>query len=145
MTICEANRNIDQTYVLTETFAPAGYAKTADITFHAQTKIEEQEITNDITGETTTQTITKLELVETTPENQEPHTYTIEETTITLNIEDKPSFKLIKKDGETNALLPNTKFSIYNVEEGAVPARNSKNEIIGTKEIINGKVLLSYI
>ena len=46
---------------------------------------------------------------------------------------------MVKKDGETNALLPNVKFAIYNVDNGETPARNSKGEIIGTREIINGE------
>ena len=36
-------------------------------------------------------------------------------------------------------MLANIKFAIYNVDEGEVPAKNSKGETIGTKEIINGR------
>ena len=48
------------------------------------------------------------------------------------------AFKLIKKDGETDELLPNTKFAIYNIDEGTEPARNSKGELLGNLEIIDG-------
>ena len=112
----EEARQIDQTYTLKETFAPEGYAKTGDISF----KVENQEGT--------------LKLL-----SEETSNYTVDGSTVKLTIEDSPSFKLIKKDGETNALLPNVKFAIYNVDEGEVPARNSKGEIIGKKETINGR------
>ena len=112
----EEARQIDQTYTLKETFAPEGYAKTGDISF----KVENQEGT--------------LKLL-----SEETSNYTVDGSTVKLTIEDSPSFKLVKKDGETNALLPNVKFAIYNVDEGEVPARNSKGEIIGKKETINGK------
>ena len=112
----EEERQLDQTYTLKETFAPEGYAKTSDITF----KVEKQEGT--------------LKLL-----SDETSNYTVDGSTVKLTIEDSPSFKLIKKDGETNALLPNVKFAIYNVDEGEVPAKNSKGEIIGIKETINGK------
>ena len=126
--------NMEQTYVLKEVFAPEGYAKTQDIEFYVKMDEEEIDVTDEISGEVTPKVIQKLKLIETNGGN---HTYTVENDTVTLVVEDNPSFKLIKKDGETNALLPNTKFSIYNVDEGEVPARDSKNEIIGTKETIN--------
>ena len=108
----------EATYVLKETLAPEGYAKVKDITFKV----------DGTTGE--------LKFINTdgTEEN-----YTIDGTTVKLTIEDSPSFKLIKKDAETGARLAGIKFSIYNVDEGATPAKNSKGEILGTKEIINGK------
>ena len=116
----ESDRDINQTYILKEVYAPDGYAKTTDVTFSAQT-VESQ-----------------LRLDEIIAENTKAHAYAIENNTITLTIEDKPSFKLTKKDGETSQLLPNTKFAIYNIEGKEQPARDSKNEIVGTKEIING-------
>ena len=112
----EEERNINQTYILKEIFAPEGYAKVGDITFFAQ----EQEGTIVLVSEQATN-------------------YTVEESTINLTIEDSPSFKLIKKDGETGELLPNVKYAIYDIENEEKPARNSKGEIIGTKEIINGE------
>ena len=112
----EESKDIDQTYTLKETFAPAGYAKVKDISFKAQ--------------------IIDSTLTLITNDNL---SYTVENNTINLKVEDSKSFKLIKKDGETNALLPNVKFAIYNEDEGETPARNSKGEIIGNKETINGK------
>ena len=132
----EEQRDIDQTYKLEEIYAPDGYAKTTDIEFYAQMVEEEYEETDEQTGEVTTKTRSKLQLKET---DETAHTYTVENDKITLIVEDQPSFRLIKKDGETNQLLPNTKFSIYNVEEGQVPATNSKGEILGEKELINGR------
>ena len=106
------------TYTLKETLAPDGYAKVKDITF----KVQAEDGT--------------LKFINT---NGEEEKYTVEGNTVKLTIEDSPSFKLIKKDGETGELLANVKFAIYNVDDGQVPATNSKGEIIGTKEVIDGK------
>ena len=114
----EDGRGIDQTYTLKEVLAPDGYAKAKDITF----KVE------NIDG--------KLTL--TTTEGTEEK-YSVEGNTINLTIEDSPSFRLIKKDAETTERLANAKFAIYNVEDEEKPATNSKGEILGTKETINGK------
>ena len=108
----------EATYVLKETLAPEGYAKVKDITFKV----------DGSTGE--------LKFINT---NGTEENYTIDGTTVKLTIEDSPSFKLIKKDAETGARLAGIKFAIYNVDEGTTPAKNSKGEILGTKEIINGK------
>ena len=108
----------EATYVLKETLAPEGYAKVKDITFKVDGSTGELKFINTDGAE----------------EN-----YTIDGTTVKLTIEDSPSFKLIKKDAETGARLSGIKFAIYNVDEGATPAKNSKSEILGTKEIINGK------
>ena len=105
-------------YVLKETLAPEGYAKVKDITFKVDGTAGELKFIN----------------TDGTEEN-----YTIDETTVKLTIEDSPSFKLIKKDAETGERLAGIKFAIYNVEEGATPAKNSKGEILGIKEIIDGK------
>ena len=108
----------DGTYTLKEVLAPEGYAKVKDITFK-------------VDG-----TDGGLKLVNTdgTSEN-----YTVDGKTVKLTIEDSPSFKLIKKDAETGETLAGVKFAIYNVDDGEVPATNSKGEIIGTKETINGR------
>ena len=105
-------------YVLKETLAPEGYAKVKDITFKV----------DGSTGE--------LKFINTdgTEEN-----YTVDGTTLKLTIEDSPSFKLIKKDAETGARIAGIKFAIYDVSEGVTLAKNSKGEILGTKEIIDGK------
>ena len=109
-------KNIDQSYRLKEVYAPEGFAKTQDIVFYVENRGGE------------------LEFV-----SEQNSTYTAEGNTISLTVEDSPSFKLIKKDGETSELLPNVKFAIYDVTDGEVPARNSKGEIIGTRETINGR------
>ena len=111
----------NQIYTLKEVQAPSGYAKVQDITFRAENqdgKIVLKEI--DKNGEET-----------------ESERYLVEGNTVQLIVEDSPSFKLIKKDGETKEILAGVKFAIYNVEDGG-PAKNSKGEIIGTKETING-------
>ena len=111
-------------YVLKETFAPEGYAKVKDISFKV----------DGSTG--------KLKLINTEGREEK---YTVEGTTVKLTIEDSPSFKLIKKDGETGDRIANIKFAIYNVEDGETPAKNSKGEILGTKEIIDGKEYYTVI
>ena len=108
----------EATYTLKETLSPEGYSKVKDIIFKV----------DGSTGE--------LKFVNTEGKEE---SYTVENNTVKLLIEDSPSFKLIKKDAETNELLANIKFAIYDVEEGTEPAKNSKGEIIGTKETINGK------
>ena len=112
----------NQIYTLKEVKAPSGYAKVQDITFRAENqdgKIVLKEI--DEKGE-----------------EKESERYSVEGNTVQLVVEDSPTFKLIKKDGETKETLAGVKFAIYNVENGQEPARNSKGEIIGTKETING-------
>ena len=108
----------EATYTLKETLSPEGYSRVKDITFKV----------DGSTGE--------LKFVNTEGKEE---SYTVENNTVKLLVEDSPSFKLIKKDAETSELLANIKFAIYDVEEGTQPAKNSKGEIIGTKEIINGK------
>ena len=126
----ETEKDIDQTYTLKEVLAPEGYAKVKDITF----KVEEKEGTLVLT-------IINEEGVE-----QEGENYTADGNTIKLTIEDSPSFRLIKKDAETQQVLAGVKFAIYNVDDGTEqPATNSKGEIIGTKETINGKEYYTVI
>ncbi|MCI8548936.1 MAG: hypothetical protein HFJ38_08695, partial [Bacilli bacterium] len=116
-------KGIDQTYILKEVMAPVGYAKVKDITFYAE-KVEG---------------LLNLQIKEGKAKDIE-----VEENTINITIEDNPSFKLIKKDGKTNELLPGVKFAIYNEETGK-PATNSKGEIIGKKEEIDGQVYYTVI
>ena len=113
----------DQTYTLKEVQAPSGYAKVQDITFRAENQDGK---------------IVLKEIAENGKEI-ESERYSIEGNTVQLIVEDSPSFKLIKKDGETKETLAGVKFAIYNVENEQEPARNSKGEIIGTKETINGE------
>ena len=117
----ETEKDIDQTYTLKEVLPPEGYVKVKDIKF----KVE------NVQGE--------LKFLEDVIEGQSAKRYTVEGTTVKVVVEDSPTFKLIKKDAETGELLANVKFALYNVDEGQVLARNSKGEIIGTKETINGK------
>ena len=109
----------DAVYLLKEVIAPEGYSKSKDITFKV----------DGSTGE--------LKLINTNGGN-EP--YTVDGNTVRLVMEDSPSFKLIKKDSETQETLANVKFAIYKIDDDSTePATNSKGEIIGTKETIDGK------
>ena len=108
----DENKNMDQNYTLKEVFIPEGYTKTKDISFKVQMI------------DSTLTMITDNML-----------SYKVENNTIKMKVEDSKSFKLVKKDGETNALLPNVKFALFNEDDGEVPARNSKGDILGTKEL----------
>ena len=108
----------EATYTLKEILSPEGYSKVKDIIFKV----------DGSTGE--------LKFINTEGKEE---SYTVENNTVKLLIEDSPSFKLIKKDAETSELLANIKFAIYNIDAETQPAKNSKGEIIGTKEIINGR------
>jgi len=119
--VAEKAEQEEAKYVLKEVLAPEGYAKVKDINF----KVEAKDGT--------------LQFIEELVEGQTAKQYTVEENKVIVTVEDNPSFKLIKKDAETGELLSNIKFAIYNVDNGEVPARSSKGEIIGTKEIINGR------
>ena len=119
----ETDKNIDQTYILKEVVAPVGYAKVKDIRFKAEI----------VDG------TLKLKEISEDGEESDSSRYTVEENTIKLTVEDSPSFKLIKKDAETQEVLAGVKFAFYNVDNGEVPATNSKGEIIGKLENINGK------
>ena len=115
----ESEKDIDQTYLLKEVMAPEGYAKVKDISFRVQ-KDNGSLILIDESGE--------------------EQNYSVEGETVKLIIEDSPSFKLVKKDAETKEPLANVKFALFNVDDGTEQlARNGKGEIIGTKEIINGR------
>ena len=118
----EEVRGIEQTYMLQETFAPEGYSKVKDIEF----KVTKED--GNFSLEIMQGTILETQ---------------IDGNNITITIEDNPSFKLTKQEAKEESaepkLLPDTKFVIYNVENGDEPARNSKGELVGTKEIIDGK------
>ena len=117
----EQTKGVDQTYRLEETYAPAGYAKVKDITFKV------------------IKTESGLKFEETLEEGQTAKEYEIQENTIKLTVADNPSFKLIKKGEDTEEPIANVKFAIYNIDKEERPATNSKGEIIGEKETINGK------
>ncbi len=113
----EAN-NIQNTYTIKESVAPAGFTKIKDITF----KVEKDGDNFKYIQESENQ----IESI-------------VSGNTIKLKIEDFPAFKLIKKDGETANVLPGTKFTIYNIDNYVEEiARDSKGNIIGNLEDING-------
>ena len=107
----------DAIYTLKEVVTPEGYTKVKDIIFKVQ----------NIDG-----TLKFINI-----EGKEEK-YTVEDNTVKLIIEDSPRFKLIKKDYETGDVLKGIKFAFYNADEN-IPAIDSKGNIIGNKEIINGK------
>ena len=117
----DLEKNIDQTYVLKEVQVPEGYVAANDLVF----KVSKEE------GDT----ISFREDAESGNERL----YTIDGSLVTVTIEDNATFKLIKKDAETGMLLPNTKFAIYNLTEGDVPARDINGELLGKKEIIEDR------
>ncbi|MCI9287523.1 MAG: DUF11 domain-containing protein, partial [Clostridia bacterium] len=110
-------KQIDQTYTLKEVQAPEGYTKVQDITFYANKQ-------NDLLD---------IQILSGTIKEK-----SVTGTTITITVEDSPTFKLIKKDGKTAELLEGVKFAIYNYETGK-PATDSKGNIIGEKQVIKGK------
>ena len=120
-------KDLEGTYVLREILPPSGYVPVKDITFTVDGTAKYADSSED------------LEFIETLTDGQTAKQYTINGTTIGITVEDNPIFKIVKTDGETDALLANVKFAIYNVDLGEEPARNSKGEILGTKETINGK------
>ncbi len=116
----EEKEQINQTYKLQEIYAPQGYTKLQDIEFKV-TKEENGEYTlQNIQG-----TISKTQ---------------IEGENVTITLEDNPILEITVQDAEDEKLLPNTKFAIYNIDNGqTVPARDSKGELIGNKEVIEDK------
>lgn len=110
-------KNEDAIYTIKEIASPQGYSKAKDITFKIQ----------KIDG---TLKFINMEGIE--------NKYIVSDSIVKLIIEDSPSFKLIKKDKETGETLAGVKFAIYNIDEEEVPARDSKGEILGTLENING-------
>ena len=66
--------------------------------------------------------------------------------TLKVVIHDYPLVSIIKKDLETDELLPNTLFAIYSISysnidnsEVLIPAKDSKNKVIGDKLLIDNK------
>ena len=107
----------DATYLLKEVLAPEGYAKVKDVSFKV----------DGSTGE--------LKFIDVDGGDEK---YSVDGNVVRLTIEDSPSFRLIKKDAETGERLAGVKFAIYDVEDGSVPAKNSKGEFLGTREVIDG-------
>ena len=117
----EDERGINQQYVLKEVVPKEGYTKIKDVVFTVKKNTDG-----------------KLEFIEELTEGQNSKQYTTDNSSVKLLLEDSPIFKLTKKDSETGELLENAKFAVYNIDEGTKPAQNSKGEIIGTKEIVDG-------
>ncbi len=113
-------KEVNATYTLQEVLPPDGYAKMKDITFKAQVIDEEL----------------KLQVLE----GKVKETL-VEGTTIKIVLENSPSLKITKKDGTTGELLPNTKFTIFDVTEGRKQAIDSKGNLVGISEEINGKMM----
>ncbi len=123
----EESRKTEQIYTLQEYFVPEGYSKMQDVQLKV-TKGEDETFS--------------LEVMQGTVAESK-----IDGNDITITLEDNPIFKLTKREaveeGQAEVtqgkLLPNTKFVIYNVENGTVPATNSKGELVGEKQEIDGK------
>ena len=118
----EEGKDFNSTYTLTEAEAPNGYTTMKDITFRVQ----------NVDG--------ILKFIEESNNIESPRSYEVVENTIKLVLENSPSFKLIKVDGEKKeeVRLPNTKFVIYNIDtDEEVPAVDSKGNIVGIKETID--------
>ena len=116
----EEDRNIDQTYVLREIKPPEGYVNAKDTVFRVSMGDE------------------GLVLHETVENGQVLKEFTVEGDTVKVVIPDNPRFKMIKKDAETGEVLAGVKFAVYEYKnDNWEIARNSKGDILGTKEIIN--------
>ncbi|MGN1329850.1 MAG: SpaA isopeptide-forming pilin-related protein, partial [Clostridia bacterium] len=112
-------KNVEQIYTLKEIYAPEGYAKIKDIEFYVE----------EVDGS----------LVLNTEATSVP-TQSADGDNVTITVEDAKSFKLTKVDGETAEVLPGTKFAIYNIDGNkAIPATDSKGNLLGILEKIDGK------
>ncbi|MBO5005685.1 MAG: hypothetical protein J6D03_10820, partial [Clostridia bacterium] len=142
-------RNITGEYILEETFAPEGYIldntklkfkATRDDAGIIKVKIlEGNEILKDKIIETKKEgeNSSNSETEEETPDEENiEKDITSDENTLTLNILNKPIFKLTKK-GDNDKLLPNAKFTITNLDGN--PVAGTDGNIIGKDEVINGK------
>ena len=120
----EDEEGVDQTYTLSEIQTLEGFTKASDIKFKVKTVYEGGNPT--------------LKLYEIDPNADNLHTYSVDndENQITLNIENSPLFRLVKKDSETGERLQGAKFAIYDLTTNE-PAKNSRGQIVGNKEIVN--------
>ena len=118
----EDSKNVDQTYVLKESKTIDGYSRVKDIEFSVKKVDSTLVLTSDSNA--------IVENIGT-------------DTKVSITVEDPKTFELKKIDGETGALLPNTKFAIYNLDNGdgdaAVPAVDGKGRILGQPIEINGE------
>ena len=67
--------------------------------------------------------------------------YTVENGKIKITMKNAPIFKLVKRDGETQEPLPNTKFVIYKIDEeyNEYPAYDVNGELVGESIEIQGE------
>lgn len=108
-------------YVLREVSVPAGFSKVRDITFRAKQ-------VNDT-----------LEFIENLPDGKDERSYSVEDNTLKLVIEDSPVFEILNTDGENDGAVVGAKFAIYSVEGEETPAVDSNGTVVGAKESINGE------
>ena len=114
-------KNILGEYELTEVVAPEGYITDTN-TYKFRCKNADGNLTLEFLTENTFE-------------------YTVENGTIKVNFKNAPIFKLYKKDGDTQELLPNTKFAIYKIDEeyNEYEAYDVRGEVVGETQEINGK------
>lgn len=139
-------REITGEYTLEETFAPEGYIlddtklkfkATRDENGVVQVQILEGDtILKDKIVEEATEATAEENTEGEETEKETTKDITSDENTLTLNILNKPIFKLTKK-GDNDALLSNAKFTITDLDGN--PVAGTDGNIIGTDEVINGK------
>ena len=73
--------------------------------------------------------------------NENKFDYTVENGKIKITMKNAPIFKLVKRDGETQEPLPNTKFVIYKIDEeyNEYPAYDVNGELVGESIEIQGE------
>ena len=122
----DANQHTANMYTLKEISVPAGYTKIEDIKFRLETRPDGLKAI--VTDGTIKEQLTDKDTVK---------------IKILTKQTSLPSFKLVNKDNETGEVLAGSKFAIYSVkgeeEEKLEIALDSNYNIIGTKEIIDGK------
>lgn len=134
-------KNITGEYTLEEITPPEGYAlDSTQLKFKAQRNTE---------GNLEISIISGGEIIRTVENNQD---ITItnsenENALITIGVEDEPLFKITKIDGTTKAVLPNTKFVLYEIDNNLNTigyAKDINGNIVGTMQESNGEGSLSF-
>lgn len=108
-------------YTIQETKAPGGYSNNAEKINFRVLKNAEGKLTAEIENEEGLRTLKSA---------------TIEDNTLKLVIQDKPLFKITKIDSETNKVLSNAKFVIYEIDdrENIIDyAKDVNGEYVGVK------------
>lgn len=119
--IYSEKKNVIANYELKEIVAPNGYSAGRSIKF----KVTEEKGV--------------LKFVEELAKGQKATKHKVEKNKIIVTVENDVSFKLIKKDGETEQVLANCKFALYKKDSIETPATDSKGKIIGEKVKIGDK------